>query len=233
MVRRAHERFNRVHLFTLSSEGVSVKLRVNDKLTTRRADWYRKMLQELHPSLPPGLNVTLPINMFDEPLSWVTPLPSFDEAALHNGTLTLKEAWFKHACDAVGLSQYRTLHGAFLDPPAMEFDHELLPILSPYTLPGCFAGGALGWIPAVGACHALGLCIPVVITCCGSRQRAWCGRWVAGDAGLPCCQTGIAPALSRKLSARLTWRTIAYCRYSNSPYWKLPRGLGHGPRMPI
>ena len=155
VVRRAHERFKRVHLFTLSRKGVSVQLNNTSKLTAGRLNWYRKMLQDLHPSLPPGLNVTLPINIFDEPLSWVTPLPSSDEAALHNGELTLKEAWFKHACDATGMSQYRTLHGSFLEPPAIEFDHDMFPILSPYTIPGCFAGGVFGWPLPVGPCPAL------------------------------------------------------------------------------
>ena len=150
MVRRAHERFKRVPLFTLSREGVSVQLNNTGKLIAGRVDWYMKMLEKLHPSLPPELNVTLPINMFDEPLSWVTPLPTCDEAALRNGALTLKEAWFKHACDAVGLSQYRTLHGSFLNPPAIEFDHEMLPVLSPYAIPGCFAGGGFWWCPPCG-----------------------------------------------------------------------------------
>ena len=39
MVRRAHERFKRVPLFTLSSEGVSVQLNNTGKLIAGRVDW--------------------------------------------------------------------------------------------------------------------------------------------------------------------------------------------------
>ena len=148
-VRRAAAASPRVQLFTLNSSGAYYVSNTTSPFTQSRVKFYLRMLQELHQHLPKDLNVTLAINCYDEPLSWVSPLPPNATQALAAAAPsayrpTLKAVWLQHSCAGTNLTAYRGLHGAFLNPPGVEMVPERLPIFSPYTLPGCFAGGWCG-----------------------------------------------------------------------------------------
>lgn len=152
----AHRRFTRVAHFTINATGVFGVPGEPTALTTARSRYYYNLLRDLHPHLPPTLNLTLAINVYDEPLSYAAPLPLETEQALANNSMSVAAAWHKHGCDSLGLQDYRKLHGSFLAPPAYVFKRGISPILSPYIIPGCFADIIVPhigtWTPQ-GSCH--------------------------------------------------------------------------------
>eukprot|EP00887_Chlorella_sp_A99_P005834 scaffold1.g5834.t1 len=133
----AHRRFTRVAHFTINATGVFGVPGEPTALTTARSRYYYNLLRDLHPHLPPTLNLTLAIN------------------ALANNSMSVAAAWHKHGCDSLGLQDYRKLHGSFLAPPAYVFKRGISPILSPYIIPGCFADII---VPHIGTWTPQGRC---------------------------------------------------------------------------
>lgn len=171
LVRHATQRFVRLpQLLTFNASGVYVASNFTGPIMKARTEWYLKKLKELHPSLPPDINLTLALNVFDEPLSWNCSLPPGVDEALAKGSITLKEAWHTYACDGAGLAKFKHMHGNFLSPPALVLARATLPVLSAYTIPGCYSGerGACLLRLLCGVCLGSCACVIKLLACRGA-----------------------------------------------------------------
>lgn len=92
-------------------------------------------------------DVTFLANTFDQPRSWVAPLPPDVEAALADGSLAMEDAFRRHACDGAGYGHLKRTHGMLGSRQMWPWRRAAFPFFSNYALPGCFAGA-----PRVRAC---------------------------------------------------------------------------------
>ncbi|KAL4428997.1 hypothetical protein ABPG77_006036 [Micractinium sp. CCAP 211/92] len=109
-----------------------------EKKFPAHAAFWRDLLGELTGHLPP---IKILLNAFDEARSWVAPLPREAEELMRNGSLTEEQVWHWRACDSVSpeLAGMKRLHGAFASRLQFRSRRGLLPVFSPFKVPGCFA----------------------------------------------------------------------------------------------
>lgn len=105
-----------------------------------RIGWFVGFFGALAGYLP---NTILVVNLMDEPCSWINNIPKEDEDAYNEGKMSFERAFLKHGCDALGMQYLKDLHGFFVSPETFPATRELVPVWSPYSIPGCF-GDLLG-----------------------------------------------------------------------------------------
>lgn len=106
-------------------------------LTDDGKTYFDRIMPEMLPHLP---DVTFIANTFDQPRSWVAPLPPDVEAALADGSLSVEEAFHRHGCDSGGYAHLKRTHGLLGSRQMWPWRRGRFPVFSFYALPGCFAG---------------------------------------------------------------------------------------------
>ena len=142
--------------FTINHAGVTMHPANNSGPgDVKHYTYYLDLLRSLHPHLPSDINILVAISIVDQPRSWINPLAADVKHALANHKMSTQQAFNMFACDDSGMRDFRTLHGTFLLPVVM-WHHELLPIMSAYSIPGCFAGELYIYIGAGGGAGGAG-----------------------------------------------------------------------------